>query len=421
MTLALQAAVKRFQSYNGQTPDGVVGESTRTALNVSAAERVNQIVANMERWRWLPDDLGERHVIVNIPGYSLKALDKGEVALRMPVIVGSVERPTPVFSHRITHLVFNPTWTIPPTVARNDILPKLLRNPAYLKEHDIKLFDSWAPGARPIDSRSVNWRDVGSRITRYRMRQDPGPKNSLGRIKYMFPNDFDVYLHDTPARDKFAQVERGLSSGCVRVGDPAALTAFLMEGMDDWPVERRTQVLDAGETKTVWLRQSVPVHLTYQTVYFDEAGKIHFLEDIYGRDDRLRHRPCQAFAGPAGGGADRRLRTAGKAPATARCPKNVTPERSRNPATPVASPVYVNLCLTRPGNARATGLDRLAATIFESPTGCIWNCGYIVSGGAICGMNAIRPFMRLEWVGVRSSDSVPRQRRQRQRRRQPPS
>ena len=221
----------------------------------------------------MPDDLGERHVLVNIPGYSLKALDKGEVALRMPVIVGSVERPTPVFSHRITHLVFNPTWTIPPTVARNDILPKLLRNPAYLKEHEIKLFDSWAPGARPINSRSVNWRDVGSRITRYRMRQDPGPKNSLGRIKFMFPNDFDVYLHDTPARDKFAQVERSLSSGCVRVSDPAALTAFLMEGMDDWPVERRTQVLDAGETKTVWLRQSVPVHLTYQTVYFDEAAR----------------------------------------------------------------------------------------------------------------------------------------------------
>jgi murein L,D-transpeptidase YcbB/YkuD len=280
----LQAAVKRFQSYNGQTADGVVGESTRAALNIPAAERVNQIIANMERWRWMPDDLGERHVMVNIPGYSLKALDKGEVALRMPVIVGSVERPTPVFSHSITHLVFNPTWTIPPTVARNDILPKLLRNPAYLKEHDIKLFDSWASGARPVDSRSVNWRDVGSRITRYRMRQDPGPKNSLGRIKFIFPNDFDVYLHDTPARDKFAQVERSLSSGCVRVGDPAALTAFLMAGMDDWPVERRTQILDAGETKTVWLRQSVPVHLTYQTVYFDEAGKIHFLEDIYGRD-----------------------------------------------------------------------------------------------------------------------------------------
>jgi len=280
----LQAAVKRFQSYNGQTADGVVGESTRVALNVSAAERVDQIIANMERWRWLPDDLGERHVMVNIPGYTLKALDKGEVALRMPVIVGSVERPTPVFSHRITHLVFNPTWTIPPTVARNDILPKLLRNPAYLKEHDIKLFDSWSGSAKPIDSRSVNWRDIGAKITRYRMRQDPGPKNSLGRIKFMFPNDFDVYLHDTPARDKFAQVERSLSSGCVRVGDPAALTSFLMEGMDDWPVERRTQILDGGETKTVWLRQSVPVHLTYQTVFFDEAGKIHFLEDVYGCD-----------------------------------------------------------------------------------------------------------------------------------------
>jgi len=281
---SLQAAVKRFQAYNGLGQDGVVGTSTREALNISAAQRVSQIIANMERWRWMPDDLGERYVMVNIPAYSLKTLDKGEVALRMPVIVGSTERPTPVFSHRITHLVFNPTWTIPPTVARNDILPKLLRNPAYLKEHDITLFDSWAAGAHAIDSRSVNWRDIGSKITRYRMRQDPGPKNSLGQIKFMFPNDFDVYLHDTPSREKFAQVERSLSSGCVRVGDPAALTAFLMQGMDDWPVERRTQVLEAGGTKTVWLRQSVPVHLTYQTVFFDEAGKIQFREDIYGRD-----------------------------------------------------------------------------------------------------------------------------------------
>ena len=148
----LQAAVKRFQSYNGQTADGVLGELTRVALNISAAERVNQIIANMERWRWMPDDLGRAICHGEHSRLSLKAMDKGEVALRMPVIVGSVERPTPVFSHRITHLVFNPTWTIPPTVARNDILPKLLRNPAYLKEHDIKLFDSWAPGARPIDS-----------------------------------------------------------------------------------------------------------------------------------------------------------------------------------------------------------------------------------------------------------------------------
>jgi L,D-transpeptidase YcbB len=280
----LQAAVKRFQAYNGLGQDGVVGESTRDALNVSATQRVSQIIANMERWRWMPDDLGERYVMVNIPGYSLRALDKGEVALRMPVIVGSTERPTPVFSHRITHLVFNPTWTIPPTVARNDILPKLMRNPAYLKEHDIKLFDTSAPGARPVDPHTVNWREIGSRITRYRMRQDPGPKNSLGRIKFMFPNDFDVYLHDTPAREKFAQVERSLSSGCVRVGDPAALTTFLMSGMDDWPAERRQQVQEAGDTKTVWLRQSVPVHLTYQTVFFDEAGKIQFREDVYGRD-----------------------------------------------------------------------------------------------------------------------------------------
>lgn len=280
----LQAAVKRFQSYNGLDQDGVVGVSTRAALNVTASRRVGQIIANMERWRWLEDDLGERHVMVNIPGYTLKAVAPGVEPLRMPVIVGTVERPTPVFSHRINHLVFNPTWTIPPTVARNDILPKLIRNPGYLKEHDITLYESWAAGARKLDARGIDWRSVGSRITRYRMRQDPGPKNSLGQIKFMFPNDFDVYLHDTPARDKFSRNARGLSSGCVRVGDPEALARFLMEGMEDWTADRRRQVLEAGETKTVWLRQSVPVHLTYQTVFVDEAGRTQFREDIYDRD-----------------------------------------------------------------------------------------------------------------------------------------
>ncbi|EWY41195.1 hypothetical protein N825_31580 [Skermanella stibiiresistens SB22] len=280
----LEVAVKQFQSQTGLGPDGVVGVSTRLALNIPAAGRVDQIIANMERWRWMEDDLGERHVMVNIPGYTLKAVTPGAAPLRMPVIVGTTERATPVFSHRITHLVFNPTWTIPPTVARNDILPKLLRDPGYLKDHDITLFDSWAAGARTLDARRIDWRSVGSRITRYRMRQDPGPKNSLGRIKFMFPNEFDVYLHDTPARDKFSRTARGLSSGCVRVGDPAALADYLMAGMEDWPVERRQLVLDGGETKTVWLRQSVPVHLTYQTVFVDEAGKVQFREDIYDRD-----------------------------------------------------------------------------------------------------------------------------------------
>jgi murein L,D-transpeptidase YcbB/YkuD len=281
----LQAAVKKFQSYNGMDADGVVGTSTRAALNISAAQRVDQILANMERWRWMADDLGERHVMVNIPGYTLKAMDKGTVVLGMRVIVGSTERPTPVMSHRISHLVFNPTWTIPTTVARKDILPKVIRNPGWLKEHEIKVFDTLSPGgAKVIDPRGVDWRTIGSRISRYRMRQDPGPKNSLGQIKFMFPNDFDVYLHDTPAREKFSRSVRNLSSGCVRVGDPPALTEFLMADMPDWPVERRREVLEKGETKTVFLRQSVPVHLTYQTVFVDDAGKVQFREDIYQRD-----------------------------------------------------------------------------------------------------------------------------------------
>jgi L,D-transpeptidase YcbB len=280
----LEAAVKRFQSRHGMTPDGVVGTATRAAMNVSAPERVGQIIANMERWRWLPDQLGDRFVMVNVPGYSLKAVDHGQIALRMPVIVGQTERPTPVLNNQISHLVFNPTWTIPGTIAKKDILPKVIRDPGFLTSQNIRVFDGKGAGARSINPNSIDWHSVGSSITRFRLIQAPGPQNALGQVKFMFPNDFDIYLHDTPSRDKFRRTVRMLSSGCVRVGDPAALTEFLLAGMPEWPAERRQQVIDKGETRTVWLREPVAVYLTYQTVLVDESGQIQFRADIYDRD-----------------------------------------------------------------------------------------------------------------------------------------
>jgi murein L,D-transpeptidase YcbB/YkuD len=283
----LEAAVRRFQERMGLSPDGVVGAQTRRELNMTLDDRIRQVVANMERLRWLPDHLGDRHVVVNIPGFWLTAVDKGETKLSMPVIVGSTLRQTPVFSNRISYLVLNPTWTVPETIARKDMLPKILKDPGWLIGQGIQVFDGWSEDAAVLNPYDVDWHAVGERITRYRLRQAPGPLNSLGRVKFMFPNDFDIYLHDTPQRNKFDRAVRMMSSGCVRVGDPDALTAFLTEGMSGWSEEKHREILDSGMTKTLWLRHPVPVHLLYQTVWRDADGRMVFRPDIYGRDPQL--------------------------------------------------------------------------------------------------------------------------------------
>mgnify|MGYP000889810982 CR=1 FL=1 len=283
----LKKAVERFQARHGLFVDGVVGSATLAALNVTAAERVGQILANLERVRWLPDGYGDRHVLVNVPDYTLKAVDHGETVLDMRVIVGTKVRRTPILSSTITSVVFNPTWTMPVRLAREDYLPKLLKDPGYLASHGFTVYSSWSADARPLDSRRIDWKSVGRGIGSMRLRQDPGPNNALGQMKFNIPNALDVYLHDTPSREKFDKTVRTFSSGCVRVGDPMALAGFVMQGMEDWPGERRQQVLDKGDTKTVVLKQPVAVHILYQTAWMDADGVVQFREDIYGRDVEL--------------------------------------------------------------------------------------------------------------------------------------
>lgn len=283
----LRRAVERFQARHGLATDGIVGASTIAALNVPVADRIAQVVANLERARWLPADLGERHVIVNVPDYRLKAIENGRVVEDMRVIVGTRVRRTPIFSSTITSVVLNPTWTVPVRLAREDYLPKLLRNPGYLTEKGFTVYSSWAADATPLDARRVNWKAVGNGIGRLKLRQDPGPNNALGQVKFNIPNGFDVYLHDTPSREKFGQTVRAFSSGCVRVGEPMALAAFVLAANTDWPVERRQQFLDRQETKTIPVKQPLAVHLLYQTVWVDGAGALQFREDIYGRDAEL--------------------------------------------------------------------------------------------------------------------------------------
>ncbi|WP_207459895.1 L,D-transpeptidase family protein [Azospirillum sp. SYSU D00513] len=280
----LKAAVERFQARHGLTVDGVVGPGTLTALNMPASERVEQILSNLERLRWLPDSFGDRYVLVNIPEFTLKAFDGGAVAREMRVIVGTPVRATPIMSSTITSVTLNPTWTMTPKLAREDYLPKFIRDPSYVTSHNFTVFASWAPDAPALDPRRINWKTLGNGINKLRIRQAPGPENALGQIKFNIPNAFDVYLHDTPGREKFDKTVRIFSSGCVRLGDPMALAEFVFSETPDWPLDRRNRQLDSGETKIVPLKKAVPVHLLYQTAWVDGHGAVQFRTDVYGRD-----------------------------------------------------------------------------------------------------------------------------------------
>lgn len=296
----LRAAVVRFQTRHGLEPDGVVGAGLLAEINVPVESRIAQVEANMERARWLPDDLGARHVWVNAPEFKLTAVDGGAPVFSMKVVVGTKQRRTPVLVSSISSVVLNPTWTMPPRLAKEDYLPKLQKNPGYLAENGFSVYPNWNAGTKPLDARKINWKAMSpAAMSHLKLRQDPGPKNALGQIKFNIANDFDVYLHDTPSRDKFARSMRALSSGCVRLAEPMTLANFVFADMPEWGAEQRKTVLDSQKTKYVTLNQSIPVYIVYQTAWIATDGALHFRPDIYERDAETL--TTLAKSGPVGG------------------------------------------------------------------------------------------------------------------------
>ena len=261
------AAVTRFQKRHGLEPTGVVDEETLADLNVPAAERVRQIALNLERWRWMPSDLGKRYIRVNIPEFTMALVENGKPALEMRVVVGKAQQSrTPVFSDKMTYLELNPAWNIPTEIAEEEILPKAAGDPGYLARNNI---------------------EVVSEGSKTRLRQRPGPDNPLGQIKFMFPNEHDIYLHDTPADHLFAKTERDFSHGCIRLERPMDLAHVLLKGSSEWTPEKLQSVLASGEQTTVSLPEPLPVHLLYFTAWVDEEGTVQFRRDVYGHDTRL--------------------------------------------------------------------------------------------------------------------------------------
>jgi len=283
----LDAAVRGFQQRHGLDADGAVGRRTLAELNRPLSHRVRQIEVNLERWRWLPQDLGRRHVMVNIAGFEVWMTEEGARVLEMRAVVGREQRRTPVFSDQISYLVLNPSWTIPPKLAVEDTLPLIRKDPAYLSRQGIRVFEGWGADAVEVDPATVDWPAVETNAFPYRLRQEPGPLNALGRIKFMFPNRHNIYLHDTPARELFGRSDRDMSSGCIRIEKPVDLAERLLSADAAWTAERLRTALDSGVEQTVRLREPIPVHLQYWTVWVDEAGSVHFRRDLYGRDERL--------------------------------------------------------------------------------------------------------------------------------------
>jgi murein L,D-transpeptidase YcbB/YkuD len=277
---ATREAIRRFQSRHGLVDDGVVGPKTLQALNVSVEERIRQIELNLERWRWMPKSFGKRHIRVNVADFSLDVVEDGETVMQMPVIVGTQYRKTPVFSGRMTYLEFAPYWTVPPTILREDKLPKIKRNLGYLEEKHFRIL-SRADGETTIDPLSIDWANVEADDFPGLLRMEPGPWNPLGRVKFMFPNKFNVYLHDTNETYLFGNNIRPFSSGCIRVKNPQALATYLLGGELG---EGKLQALFEATAPEKISIEPLSVHIQYWTTWVDQEGLVHFRPDVYFRD-----------------------------------------------------------------------------------------------------------------------------------------
>lgn len=277
----LDEAVRHFQRRHGIQDDGVVGAGTLAELNVPVTERIRQIEANMERWRWLPDDFGQRYIAVNVPDFSMAVFENGHRVLEAKVIVGKSVRQTPVFTANMSYLVLSPRWYVPYSIAVKDKLPQLRRDAYALTRQNIRIFDN---SGQEIDPGSVDWHAVGRNNFPFRLRQDPGPRNALGRVKFMFPNPFNVYLHDTPSQELFNRNQRTFSSGCIRISKPIELAEYVLKDDPAWNRDSILKASKRGQQRIVNLPQDVPVHILYWTAWVEEDGTVNFRQDIYDRD-----------------------------------------------------------------------------------------------------------------------------------------
>ncbi|MFB9861934.1 L,D-transpeptidase family protein [Rufibacter immobilis] len=283
----LADAVKNFQIRHGLKPDGVVGGETLKVMNIPVEERIDQIIINMERWRWVPKRFEDKYVLINIPEYMLHVYEKGKEMLNMKVVVGKEMHATPVFSDKLEYIVFYPYWNITPQILEEEIAPAQARNPNYLASHDMELVkDIGNNQVEVLSPSSVDWNTV-DRNFKMRVRQRPGKQNPLGFVKFIFPNEHNVYLHDTPSDHLFNQTERGFSHGCIRIEKPFEFAQYLLKDQKQWTPSAINAAMHGGAEKYVNLSAKVPVYIVYFTAWVDDNGAVHFRDDIYKHDRDL--------------------------------------------------------------------------------------------------------------------------------------
>lgn len=281
----LAQAVMAFQQGQGVKPDGIIGPQTVKLMNITRDDRIHQILVNLERLRWVEPNKPERYVMVNVPSATLWAVDGDKVALEMPVVVGRPKRATNIFSTQITGIRFNPRWTVPPTIKRDDYLPKLREDPYYLTDRGIELVDK---DNMTVDPGLINWQEkTWAEVNQMRMVQGSGHANPLGLVRVIMENPFNIYLHDTPTKSYFKRSNRALSSGCVRMMHPQDFADFVLEPNDNWSKERKEQILAAGKERNIWAHKPLPVYILYQTVWLGDKGQIVYGQDIYDHDYKL--------------------------------------------------------------------------------------------------------------------------------------
>ncbi len=327
----LQAAIRRFQVRHGLRETGTVEGATLTAMNVSAETRLRQLEASLARMRASSFQFGDRYVIVNIPAAAVEAIENGQVRRRYVAVVGKADRASPPVETRITNVNFNPTWTVPTSIIKKDIIPRMQRDPGYLSRSKIRILDG---RGREINPKAIDW--TSERATNFTLRQDPGAGNSLGQVRIDMPNHLAVYMHDTPSKGLFASDNRFHSSGCVRVADVRDLVTWLLAENRGWDRADTDGAIADGERKDVRLARPVPVAWTYYTGYGKPDGTAHFRSDIYELDSKGGGQPIAIRSTPRGPQADQpSLATGGLEPVPA-------------PPPPVAQPSFWDLF--RPAN-----------------------------------------------------------------------
>jgi murein L,D-transpeptidase YcbB/YkuD len=276
---ALEAAVARFQARHGLNTDGAVGPATLASLNTTAAERAAQAAVGLERMRWVNYDLGVRHIVINIAAFNMTLFENGVPKFSTRTVVGkSRKHQTPEFNDQLEFIVVNPTWNVPYSIATKEILPLLQEDPTYLEQHNMELLGSDLPPSM------IDWSQVTRSSFPGRIRQRPGPSNALGSVKFLFPNEHSIYMHDTPSRNLFARDRRAYSHGCVRLQDPVGFAHLLLSLQYDDPVGTFDRLREKEDERWITIKQPIPVYVTYRTAWLDNDGIRQFRADIYRRD-----------------------------------------------------------------------------------------------------------------------------------------